>query len=838
MEVADDNANIVPVTPGNENYDLAIRWLGWNNENWSKYKMVLDYFGYQKNITDDNSVLSMKLPSGDMFIPDAIKCEKTSRGWKIHFLLFGNIKRDDSPNFIDNLKAANQQFTHISLHTLWEKDIMREYKEIREGKEPQALGRICYRGKGTYYSVDYEDIALFHLSHTEQETREHYSINDDANMRLGTFMKSIGKSREIVLAGKEFPCAFQTIRRDELPADLDTVALLGKTPWGRQTHQLWRTAGKDEQQELYQRQCCWSRYHLNADIRKRFLPYMEQLGLFENRIESPYGLLYRVMEDGSVYIPDFVDLRITSQTDVVFIDDRLNGQVNAELLGKFEEDRQGFPRIVKGYAISKLDQLEKVMAHNGFTRREWSDATIRLRCGYILKHIHIAELKKTREEKLREEESEKEVLRNEKALCLAKCQRKNDELERGIAGYEKRYHLTEETLFHSDNVFFLSDGDRTVSVLAGELSRRDDIFTIKAIDEIPELFDEYERHEKYHRERIELLPFMERIGYAVNRMENQLGLVVVVHHGLMEIPDFIGEEYGHASVLFLLDNTKITEKERFESIRRCRQYFFNRRITVRAIWTGYQSTEFKRAVFSHNFNWTYFKLSYLGVGNTSWEMLNDPGFREYYWSHSAKDTAKHYHVTLSQLQGVIRSHQELRRPDDTLRVKNALKANIGRISDFEMVGNVPVSRKELSLESALKHLGILHNDAETLGHTPYCFNAFGIRSMHPDYIASDGNVVVEFDGEYFHLDPAESIFRKTYYDHIGKKCSIIWESEYDEFLSNPPTTVEELLERYPCSWRNKRAEEMYVLHHEHDNYLHRLEQKIYAANKCGNLVDN
>lgn len=110
------------------------------------------------------------------------------------------------------------------------------------------------------------------------------------------------------------------------------------------------------------------------------------------------------------------------------------------------------------------------------------------------------------------------------------------------------------------------------------------------------------------------------------------------------------------------------------------------------------------------------------------------------------------------------------------------------------------SAKECQLTPHLEKLGFYQNNASGDLTKIYFSNGKG---KIPDFINPKEKVIVEFNGEYFHNDVEEPACWYREFSEQGYRASIIWESELDEFISSPPTSIDELLHLYPCTYRNK-----------------------------------
>ena len=113
-----------------------------------------------------------------------------------------------------------------------------------------------------------------------------------------------------------------------------------------------------------------------------------------------------------------------------------------------------------------------------------------------------------------------------------------------------------------------------------------------------------------------------------------------------------------------------------------------------------------------------------------------------------------------------------------------------------------VSNGELELIPYMEKLGVHHNDYASGEKYIYIAAQDGKR-LCPDFISLGDKIVVEYDGEYYHRDPSQTEYRQLVYQSIGFDCCVVWESERNDFIDNPPSTIDELKARFPNTWRNK-----------------------------------
>ena len=814
-----------------------------NNPLWSKYRLFFDIVDCVRQ-EELESTVGIVLPNGDILIPDVFMLTNNTRRSRqiLQCVCLCEHARWEYSKFESLLKWEENK-DDIIIKILWEKDIKDECDFYNtNGYFKRSMGKKKYHGIGTIYAVDIDDLRLYALSHSVHEIKEHYHIRYQDTDTIRSYLQRIGCNPRAVVHNKEFPCPYQTIEREQLPKGVDIVVNFGQHE-NRVWWQLWRDANEQQLFKLYVRQVEWNRYQDNAELRQDFLADMEALGFIENRLDNVYGLVYEELDDGRIFIPDFFDPIAGHQGHVVFVNDVTeDGKTNITLLTAFEAERKksiSRGRGINGFAISEIETLRSVFNDECITRRNWGNRTMRARCCYVLEHVHdvqkrteaeIAYSKQLFSRKARREELDRMAEENVTAI---------KERDDAVSHFR---HMAEEigrispsiSLFqYADAISDVPSVDDIRSQLRSPLMFAHDVEELPGVSSFEDELWHYEVNEEL---RYELVPFIEAIGGFENIIENELGLgYVQTNDNRYIIPDFIICVEGRIEIVKIF-NREYDDENYFNHIWAIyrRSIASRKAFSCRTLWTGYQMQLFRRDVIMDTLNWSCYKIQYLGRGNKVWDMLNDPGFREYYWEHSAKDTCKYYDITKQQLEHVIYRYQEFRRPDRSRQIMNVVKAREDMPDPvFSRTDGAMVSKEELSLIPLLETIGIVHNDSEHRSDGVKYFNVYGITTMHPDFISEDENIIVEFDGEYFHLDPAEAEFRRLYYESIGKRCSIIWECEYDEFVANPPATIEELLEKYPCTWRNDRAETYYVLHHRYDSFVSSLKEKIATQNDCG-----
>ena len=829
-------------TSEHRRYREALDVFNSNASMWGKYNGYFDEVDCVKQ-SELKDIVGIVLLDGSILVPDIFMITKHPRASQQNLQCVCLCEHDkwDYARF-ELLAEWEQDKDGIIIKTLWERDIKDEFDFYNErGRFKRSMGSKKYQGVGSIYAANMDDLFMYALSHNVTEIKEHYHVVYQDPETIRCYLQRIGCNPRTMVRNKRFPSPYQTIDRANLPREYDTVVNFGQHE-NRVWQQLWRDADDQQVASLYARQAEWSTYQDNGNIRKDFLADLETLGFIENRLDNVYGLVYEELADGHIFIPDFFDPIFNHHAHVMFIRDTdESGETNIALLKIFEYEREksiSRGRGIAGFAKSELDTLRAAFDKGGVTRRNWSNRTMRARCCYVLDHVHdvqkravaeIAYLKKAKKTAARREELDRMAKENVTAI---------KERDDAVYRFEQ---MAEELERISPQVSLFQYADVVAEVPSVEEIRanlRTPLLFARAEQEQPSVHsfeDELYRYESNMEQRRALVPFIEALSGFENTIENDLGLgYVEADTNSYIIPDFIICSDGY------IDIVKLFDRERDDEVYfNCvwdiskRSIASRKGFSCRTLWKGYQTQLFKRDVVMNTLDWLCYKIQYLGRGNKVWDMLNDPKFREYYWEHSAKDTCEHYGVTKQQLEHVIYRYQEFRRPDRSRQIMNAVKAREDMPEPvFSRADGAMVSREELSLSPLLETIGIVHNDSERRSDGVKYFNVYGITTMHPDFISEDENVIVEFDGEYFHLDPAEAEFRRLYYESIGKRCSIIWECEYDEFVANPPTTIEELLERYPCTWRNDRAETYYVLHHRYDLLVSSLKEKLAAQNDC------
>lgn len=149
--------------------------------------------------------------------------------------------------------------------------------------------------------VDQNELEVYSLSHGYQAIIDHFQLDDMNHDRLNEYMRK-GRRRKDIIGKKSFPSPYQTIPRDELPDGEDTVVGLAKkgTPC---LNDIWH--GEEIPQQLKDE---YQTYRKSDELRKQLLPVLERCGYVENHQDSPYGLLYRQLDEVGSIIPDFLRL--------------------------------------------------------------------------------------------------------------------------------------------------------------------------------------------------------------------------------------------------------------------------------------------------------------------------------------------------------------------------------------------------------------------------------------------------------------------------------------------------------------------------------------------------
>ena len=808
-------------------YLTCKKWLAANDANWIEHKTFLMGLGYVRNTLYDGRIMIVSLDdNGAMFIPDAVRISD-SRTTKLHLMMIGNLARDCVPEHIDLLKRLNKQTNRLHVQAIWEQEFDLAQAVCADStKKRKLIGELSYHGVGTVNAIDVDELCEFIMSHTDKETIEYYHLTTTPKAFMA-YLTLRHITRREIQEKKMFSNPFKTRMRQQLPDDADRIYNFGSSRSGRSHQQLWKDATAEELQALYERQAVWSNYQSNSNLRRKLLIPMERLLLHENRIDSHYGLVYRELDDGTVEIPDFFDSVPGRACDVLFINDEIADEASKkQIMHQFDEhrrtniERSGSHSII-GFASSKTDELYEILSDPAVTRTTWSNRTLKQRCCYLKDHKERIERQNCRRKKQESENAARIESRNRRVAREAeeaRIREEQDQRVRDIASLVPNSAGLSSGFFH-----YIENKETAVSLMKYHVKHPLAFLTLK--DDIPEeLENAYNEYSKRRKLREELLPFMETIGYAANNRENPRGLLYFgMGHWL--VPDFIGyDDKKRFNVVFLLDRN-IVDESKFELIKAAASVLSKRHQCVRGLWSGFQFEQFKKSVADSTVNWSAYRLEYIGKGHSVWDMLNDPDFMRYYCSHSAQETADYYGVKRNQLEHVVYRYPEFKRPDDSQRMRNI--ANARRKTDddeFVQMDGVSVSKKELELCEPLKALGILHNDKRSLNaEEAIIFGGAGIKAMHPDYISRDLKIIVEFDGAYYHRDPDEAVFRQMYYNWRGYQVSIVWEDELDEFLASPPQTIEELLERYPCTWRNETLMQRgYAMEHDFADYVNRL----------------
>lgn len=100
-------------------------------------------------------------------------------------------------------------------------------------------------------------------------------------------------------------------------------------------------------------------------------------------------------------------------------------------------------------------------------------------------------------------------------------------------------------------------------------------------------------------------------------------------------------------------------------------------------------------------------------------------------------------------------------------------------------------------------LGFIHNNSDQRFYKRFQDG----KVKYPDYYNEDCRCVVEYNGTYWHPNDCEPIYWEKSWSKLGYRVSIIWDFELTDFISNPPKNIDDLLNRFPCTYRTKMKEE-------------------------------
>lgn len=278
----------------------------YNVEQQKRIDELVQLAGFVKNsVTNNFGLLIWTDGVSNLVVPDYVRIMPNSPDSRsVISLKLCDIARHTSQEEVDwwcRIKAINGK-NRIALKTLWGKnDINHLLKRYKKDNKLSANFGLCeYRGVGTIYGVDEDDLRVYNLSHGYQQIIDHYGLIDDNKERISTYMEFHELERKPTLAAKAFQCPYQTVKREELPDNEDTVIGLGA-----KGVPLMKSVWHDEEiPDFLKDEHVSYTSDDNSNIRKRLLPYMEAVGYVENRQDSAYGLLYRE-KDGKFIIPDF-----------------------------------------------------------------------------------------------------------------------------------------------------------------------------------------------------------------------------------------------------------------------------------------------------------------------------------------------------------------------------------------------------------------------------------------------------------------------------------------------------------------------------------------------------
>lgn len=114
-----------------------------------------------------------------------------------------------------------------------------------------------------------------------------------------------------------------------------------------------------------------------------------------------------------------------------------------------------------------------------------------------------------------------------------------------------------------------------------------------------------------------------------------------------------------------------------------------------------------------------------------------------------------------------------------------------------LVSNKPISKEEISLKPKLRELGFVHNDFRF-------YKTFSTdQRKYPDYYHRELKVVLEYNGAYWHKDKKQPSFWAKEWENLGYTVVLIWDFEYELFMNTEYLTLEKLISKYPCTYREK-----------------------------------
>ena len=788
--------------------------------------------GFFENGSQGN--LAYLLKDGVLLLPDFIRIDKApGANSQYRYGTALKICRYEYHNDPSEMNEWADKFHtpkphRLRVKVLWGEKEVKWVLDMIENEELRAhFGKLEYRGLGSVSALDDYELGVYNLSHPRQEIIDHFNLwFDNDPETVHSYMRHHKLTRNAIKAKKAFPCPYQTIDRDSLPSQEDTVVGLGQK--GVETAlfaSLWWDENYNE--ICYERlgKDCWDEHNCHLSITKMLLPIMEQIGLVENRFDSPYGLLYRVLESSAgdcfTFIPDFIRVNDRHPVAIALVDDKewddnkrtemyrihyscvraLAGRVSVSFvyLSKLNVFMSTLPDCHKASDVPgivgtiqfarKFDPIAKMALAT------YEPAFVE-NAGTLCRALEYAHVKNhvTYEADMQFLRNFYEQHQNEFIGTL---------LTGGMSVLNEQLNMDPYVLSNFAHYLLEDIGDQHSFVWKRAFHYVDDysripeecktawksigftrVYSIEALPASVRMT--YEQNTVRRRcIRDNMVPF----GYFENSVDTPYGLLYWQNGDDIVIPDFLRFTHRKRQAIVLFDfETPLDRFNRLEGFLDANAIF-----DINIVWTGREFEIFRREL--ENGTWQDKKNPsyYRGYENPLWSLAND------------NDVVALQKEDLSAFQIAMLTGNNVRLVSELMRLL-PLEAPREGFCFPQYPVNVTgllTSKSELKVAPVLEKLDIHRNDGSVnLEYKEVVFDVFGIREMHPDYVSVDRKVVVEFDGVYFHLDPLEVEFRKMYYDYIGVQCSVIWDLELKEFLANPPRSVDELLDRYPCTWRN------------------------------------
>lgn len=145
----------------------------------------------------------------------------------------------------------------------------------------------------------------------------------------------------------------------------------------------------------------------------------------------------------------------------------------------------------------------------------------------------------------------------------------------------------------------------------------------------------------------------------------------------------------------------------------------------------------------------------------------------------------------------------LQLPEFREKVKNTLLKRYGVSNPGLVNWQARQSKEELSLVESMNKLDLLSNGFEN--HKPFFRKLPNGRIKCPDYFNINKKIAVEYNGSFWHKNKDEPEEWKENWNAIGWDVAIIWDFERLDFIENTPQTIDELLIKYPCTFRTKEG---------------------------------